>query len=538
MTVPPKCNFILLSTVILSHLSLYATVCNDTLLVPYTEEKPVIDGNMDHLWFGSTAESMVAWEYDECVDTTYDYADHTAEFRVLWSDSSFFVFVSVIDDSLCTPSTEFPWFRDNIEIFFDGGYERLPQYDKNDIQWRYVYGDSPGSLGNGGNGAGSYVFLEHPGGYNFELEIPYAVGKFKPVANHLFGFEIACRDNDSNTNRSCERWWNSDPNTWKNASVMGSARLVNAFHASNILEIHPASNGAPVIDGEMQDGEGWERVPTYSLNQVEGGIEANPPWEILQTWVDHRPSVKMMADANGLYVFAKVIDDDVQALDFGIPAEKDNITLYFDGGNEKSNSFDANDVVWRYVFGSEPGPVDDSRGPGNFVTLKTYYGWNLELAIPAEDLPFDLTSPLIGFDIACRDNDNGIPEIKKRWWSTETDLYQNPSHFGTARILGTTGTGKQPKSDGNPKSLMLHQNYPNPFNPVTRIPFSAAHSGHATLSVYTITGQKTTTLFDNEVQAGIEYTPEFDGTSLASGIYLYQLQINEMLLTRKMILLD
>ena len=87
-----------------------------------------------------------------------------------------------------------------------------------------------------------------------------------------------------------------------------------------------------------------------------------------------------------------------------------------------------------------------------------------------------------------------------------------------------------------PNKFSLMQNYPNPFNPATNISYTLANSGKVKLSVYDMLGRKITVLVDKDQNAGT-YEVQFPGENLASGVYLYQLQSNNQLITKKMMLI-
>jgi hypothetical protein len=86
------------------------------------------------------------------------------------------------------------------------------------------------------------------------------------------------------------------------------------------------------------------------------------------------------------------------------------------------------------------------------------------------------------------------------------------------------------------------QCYPNPFNPETVISWSVASPGAVRIVVYNQLGQKIRTLVDAEnIQPGT-YTTRWNGTnafgqSVAAGVYFYQLQSDDLLITKKAILL-
>jgi hypothetical protein len=92
------------------------------------------------------------------------------------------------------------------------------------------------------------------------------------------------------------------------------------------------------------------------------------------------------------------------------------------------------------------------------------------------------------------------------------------------------------ESSSGPASFSLEQNYPNPFNPTTTIAYSLAKASEVTLSVYDLLGRRVAALFNGNQSAG-KHSVLFDGSGLASGFYLYQLQAGVFLQTRKLLLL-
>ena len=91
-----------------------------------------------------------------------------------------------------------------------------------------------------------------------------------------------------------------------------------------------------------------------------------------------------------------------------------------------------------------------------------------------------------------------------------------------------------------PDELYLEQNYPNPFNPVTKIRWQAPEDGIQTLKVFDILSNEIVTLVDEYRPAGIneiEFNTSNLNKQLTSGIYFYQLKLNNKLTTKKMILL-
>lgn len=86
-----------------------------------------------------------------------------------------------------------------------------------------------------------------------------------------------------------------------------------------------------------------------------------------------------------------------------------------------------------------------------------------------------------------------------------------------------------------PSNVELNQNYPNPFNPTTTIEYQIPADMHVELTVYNTLGQEVATLVDDQMNSGT-HEVSFDGSSLASGVYIYRLQANGQVITNQMTL--
>ncbi len=108
-------------------------------------------------------------------------------------------------------------------------------------------------------------------------------------------------------------------------------------------------------------------------------------------------------------------------------------------------------------------------------------------------------------------------------------------------IVGNDGFVKKEISLTTPSTFALIQNYPNPFNPSTAIRFTVARAAQVRVDVYSVLGQHTATLVDNQIEAGV-YTVQWDsknqhGQQSSTGVYFYRMLVDGNLLqTRKMVL--
>ena len=87
-----------------------------------------------------------------------------------------------------------------------------------------------------------------------------------------------------------------------------------------------------------------------------------------------------------------------------------------------------------------------------------------------------------------------------------------------------------------PAEFNLYNNFPNPFNPTTSIQFDIPVDSKVQLKIYDITGREVHTLV-NEIRKPGHYTESFDGTNLASGVYIYRLIAGSIVKSRMMVLI-
>ena len=92
-----------------------------------------------------------------------------------------------------------------------------------------------------------------------------------------------------------------------------------------------------------------------------------------------------------------------------------------------------------------------------------------------------------------------------------------------------------------PNSPQLAQNAPNPFNSQTALAYFLPAAGPVRLEMFSLTGQRVAVLRHGLQQAGyhrLRWDGRDDaGRSVASGLYLYRLVTDEVVLTRKLMLL-
>ena len=94
-----------------------------------------------------------------------------------------------------------------------------------------------------------------------------------------------------------------------------------------------------------------------------------------------------------------------------------------------------------------------------------------------------------------------------------------------------------------PTAFALGANYPNPFNPATTIPLALpAGARNVDLTIYNVLGQPLRQVWNGPLAAG-EHELTWDGRDaqgqpVATGVYVYRLQVEEQTRTRKMVKLE
>ncbi|HEX2779346.1 MAG TPA: hypothetical protein VHM30_07595 [Gemmatimonadaceae bacterium] len=148
--------------------------------------------------------------------------------------------------------------------------------------------------------------------------------------------------------------------------------------------------------------------------------------------------------------------------------------------------------------------------------------------------------------------------MKLRWAALVTVLT-----LGVMAPRHAAGQGTQPAGDRSAVAV-LGQNYPNPFNPTTTIPFTVGDAPtcsdrsrvyRVTLRIYNVlaqlvaipimqgtSGSAGQPVKDVALTCG-QYTAYWDGNymqsgrEVASGVYLYRLEVDGKMLVRKMIVM-
>jgi len=198
---------------------------------------------------------------------------------------------------------------------------------------------------------------------------------------------------------------------------------------------------------------------------------------------------------------------------------------------------DYNDFLTTSTFDENPSPYE------NFVMDDHYFPISLSLeergfASYISSLSPSMIDHITVTNDLIEDHIDGAERVENpsyigSYISTTSDHAPVWTRFDFTRTL--VSSEQQPEI---PASVSLLQNYPNPFNPSTTLRFELDVPQQVNLFVTDLTGRRVAEVAEKEpFTSGLHEVP-FDGSGLASGVYLYTLQTEKGIhQTKKMILI-
>ncbi len=167
--------------------------------------------------------------------------------------------------------------------------------------------------------------------------------------------------------------------------------------------------------------------------------------------------------------------------------------------------------------------------------------------------PFSVTNAdFVGIDTTGvrgpRKADGSLPDVTFMHLSAGSKLIDAGTDVGLAYVgsapdLGAFEYGApvvrvDEQGASSPQEYVLYQNYPNPFNPSTVISYKLSVLSFVTLRIYNILGKEVATLVNESQSAGRHiFTLSTFNFELPTGVYLYTLRANGVVVSKKMMLL-
>ena len=276
--------------------------------------------------------------------------------------------------------------------------------------------------------------------------------------------------------------------------VIGGWNFSSPKYRTGVLEYDPVINSWDTAKTPMPTPRAY-LVTCVVNNKIYafGGINNDVTYDGLNTLEVYDPitntwdTTKADMPAPRIYLEADAVDS----------------LIYIFGGSNNPNNLPASNI-WEYNTATDtfrevsPMPLGLMHAASGEVNGRIYNLGGFETAIV---FPFIASAKVLEYN-----PDNDPPTAIEEW---DTNL---------------------------PGAFSLHQNYPNPFNPATTIEFDLPKTSEVSLKVFNTLGEEVATLVSDRLSAG-SYSYEWDAGKLASGVYLYRLEADGFVQTRKMILM-
>lgn len=371
-----------------------------------------------------------------------------------------------------------------------------------------------------------------PANLNFADSILLKV-YFKPVSAGVKNDSLVITSNDA-----------TNPN--EAVYLRGKGYVINSVSANTIYGVTGSQSNGVLITINSTTGAGTLVGPS-GFTQLTG-LSVRPSNNQLYASISgtiETQLVRVNATGGDAYLYKSMPFANVRAIAFDL-----NDILYCASSDGKIYKYNVTTYDTNYIgstgisslYGLSINPVNGSLW--GIAVSGTVYKINKQTAVaqavggttitPNTGIAFSKTGKLYGA--------SGIGVTLNKLISIDTTSGVGTLIGTNIGFAGVNGLAISPEVIGIqnittsiPADFELYQNYPNPFNPATNIKFDLPNSGKVKLIVYDMLGKELATLVNEKLDAG-SYSFRWDGVSLSSGVYFYQLQAGDFNVTKRMVL--
>jgi len=193
---------------------------------------------------------------------------------------------------------------------------------------------------------------------------------------------------------------------------------------------------------------------------------------------------------------------------------------------------DGDDGIYVAWVESGDNPLNDIR----YTHLK-YDGTPVSVDYPQEGLPLTIAFHNQEKPVLIPDGENGFFSVWQDYRSSGMEIISNIyMQRVNDWIVSVNNT-----PDIQPEGWSLDNAYPNPFNPSTRISYNVGTTSEVKLTVYDILGREVIKLVDSRLETGNHFVNwngnNTTGQMVSSGTYFYRLEADDVMITKKMVLI-
>lgn len=355
----------------------------------------------------------------------------------------------------------------------------------------------------------------------------------------------------------------SGPSTFNDGLALDNFGNIYAarFYSSTVTKITP--NGTTsIFAGGFKDPNGitFDNYENLLVPSANGGkiSKVTPNGEVSTLVSIANPHALLVDSEDNLYV-AHYPTNKISKIDTG-----GNVTTFWPGnglqgpiglvldleGNFYAGNFD-NGKIFKKTPSGEITEIGDIPGWMGFMTLS---GNNIYATAFQQNkiykVPIDGSGQSIFAGTGSAGQSDG--EVLSATFNGPNGIVATPTgdtlyvsdfeSMSLRMITGVNGVTSIEDNNNLPDKFSLEQNFPNPFNPTTTIKYRIQSKGNSEKSnvkliVYDALGSKIKELVNEQKSPGY-YTKAFNGSNLSSGIYYYQLTVNNISTSKKMLLLQ
>ena len=216
-----------------------------------------------------------------------------------------------------------------------------------------------------------------------------------------------------------------------------------------------------------------------------------------------------------------------------------NLVLGYDTHSDGENLSGSMTDVTLYSSGLTPESVATlfEDGPHSDINIPEEPNLVAHWPMDPENNIGDL-DPSVVQDVSGNENDG---TLNNAFWAAVASGYETYANNGGWSFSVDISGALSVDDISMPMEFALHQNYPNPFNPTTSIRYDLPNAGKVTMIIYDMMGREVRTLVNNNMDAGFQ-SATWDATNnfgnpIGAGVYIYRIEAEGFIQSKKMILL-
>jgi len=253
----------------------------------------------------------------------------------------------------------------------------------------------------------------------------------------------------------------------------------------------------------------------------------------ISTW-----DVSSVTDMNGMFHDTYSFNQDLSSWDVSSVTDMNGMFYNATSFNQDLSSWDVSSVTSMnsMFYGAHSFNGDISTWNVSSVTnMNDMFGqtdsFNQDLSSWDVSSVTNMIGMFEGADALSDDNKCAIHNS----WSVQSNTWNYTYDWSTYCALSTGVNSLVPDN------FTLYHNYPNPFNPITSLRYDLPEDGFVNITVYDMSGRIIKTLVNSSQTAGYK-SIKWNATdnrnqSVPAGVYLYKIEFEKFVATRKMILL-